>query len=463
MDFSVGQESLLQRGRSPLFDNLISLIQETQNTLIGDPRASGKDINLSLKSIGFGDQLKALVKTNMNLTISGVFIVESIEPNAMAIMSEGKKRLPDIKNGKASFGMVMEKLHNLYDDKIGYLNTTDKDNIPFEFRMAISTAFWSLRNKGGFVFSSEEIAAIILHELGHYDHLIRTFDKTYSKIIDASEIVEYVKSAPDRETVLQLLKFVKTSGKLDKSWSKIVEVTQDYFSKTNSFDSPEYIEAINTVCSIVIAGLSRYTLSQINFSQNPINRPKLLGSSSVGLKDIILDTERSADEFASRNGAYSELSSALIKIDELYNHKTSVLLAQRSLYRQKFVFLTLREFNAKLSYYAEDISAGYDPIFRRIELIVETAKHAFSDPTLSSDLKEELKVQIQTSEKYLKEYRSKYRSDFRELFTSWKNNINRFGRLFKTPFEDRVSKDYDKLQESTRHLSRNPLYYIAKS
>lgn len=463
MNSPIALESLLQRGRTPLFNELVSVYQESFDALLESPRASGKEVNLTLKSLGFIEKIKNTVKDVMNIPISKVIVMESLHPNAMAFFDGFNRKIPSVKNKSMTFGMVMQKIENLYDDKTAVLDN-DNSKLDFTFKLGITTSFWSIRNKDkSFYFTPEELAAITLHELGHFDHWIRTYGRIHAKIIDASEIVTYVKAHPDKDTILEILKRVRESNILDKSWTVILNNTENYFRKTNSFEDQEHLEALNIVATLVSVGLSNYTLTKFNMVQDAYYRPKTVGHTSSGIKDLILDAERSADEFAARNGAYEYLVSGLLKFTELYQNKTNLLLAQRSLYKNYFFFQSLKEFNIQFDYYAEDVMSGYDPIIRRVELIVETAKHAFSDANLPTDVRSDLIEQIKQSETYIKEYKSANRSLIRDKFKAWVNAIEKFGRILKSPFENRVQGDYDKLHEATRHLSRNPLHYIAKS
>lgn len=463
MNSEIGQESLLQRGRTPLLNDLVYLYQNTHDALRDNPRASGKETNIALKSLRFVEDLKAIIKKHMNLPIAKIIITESMYPNAMAGISYKAGKGDPIKSKTTTYGMIIQKVNDFYDDKKAFLDE-GLDKLNFELTLLLTTSFWTIRKKDkDFYFTAEELAAVTLHELGHFDHWFRTIAKIHSKILDASEIVSYLESNPDKEVILQILQKVKDSKSLDKSWNPVLSATENYFKKTNSFDGQEYLEAINTLSTVVAAGASRYTLNRFNQELSVYHRPTNLGTVSPGMKDSILDAERSADEFSSRNGAYEYLAKGLLKLTDLYENNYKLVTAQRSFYKQYFLFTALQQFNKQLSYYAEDILTGYDPLIRRVSLIIETAKHSFSDSDLPEDVKSEIMTQIKNTESYFKDYKNSNRSAFREKFKRWIKEIERFGRIIRSPFENRLRDDYDILQESTRHLSRNPLHYIAKS
>ena len=98
---------------------------------------------------------------------------------------------------------------------------------------------------------------------------------------------------------------------------------------------------------------------------------------------------------------------------------------------------------------------------RRFELIIETAKHAFHDANLPPEAAEDIKQEIALAEQYLESYRSGKNRKIRAGLKNWKDAIGKFGRVFKAPFQDRLSQDYQKLQDATLSVTRHPLYYLA--
>ena len=74
----IATEALLQRGRTPLYNDLVSLYQETQDALRELKSASPAEYNLKLKYIDYPKKLHDVVKKHMGILITKIFIIENI-------------------------------------------------------------------------------------------------------------------------------------------------------------------------------------------------------------------------------------------------------------------------------------------------------------------------------------------------------------------------------------------------
>lgn len=463
MNSEIALESLIQRGRTPLFNDLVSLYQNTQDALRDNPKASGKDIKIVLKLSKFSETLKSVIKKHMNIDIHKVLIVNSSGPNAFVTSAISKEGLKIQKSKKSTLVLEVSKLEDLYDDKTGKISNHNEDSV-LRFFFGITTGLLETKDEEGNPFyTTEELTAVTLHELGHYDHFIRSRSQVVSKIIDAADIVDYIQETPKKETLLKIIDLIRKSNTLDSSWTKILNHVEKQISTDYDLNKKISIETVNTLSVVFSNSIATITLNMYKKFFEELPKSIFLGSSNLGVKDIRLDSERSSDEFAVRNGGMNPLMSFLTKTERLYQGDLSNLFLTQSANSQTFMIYTLQTFRSRLRYYAEDLNKRYDPLMRRLELLIETSKHAFSDPKLPDEIKSDMILQIKESEKYLKEYRSMERSRERDTVSRWVESINKFDRFIKAPFSYRLLSDYDRLQESTRHLSRNPLHYIAKS
>lgn len=459
MTNEVVTESLIQKGKTPFFNDLVALYKESFNEVRKLPSITGGNVLMTLKAIDLKGWIKSIFKAHMNIDLTMVTIEDSIEPNLICwLFMDSPSYLKNTKQNLKSAGMMMDKINQFYDDKTGRYESHQSPVQSYQFGLTLFTSLWTLLNKdGNFYLEPEELAAATLHEAGHIDHFIRASKRIYANTLDASEIVTYLKQTPDRDVVLALLKKIRQSTKLDKSWFPILEATEKYFKTSNSLDSQEYYEALSVLGTLVTAEVADFNLTQINttaYNLGPAERV-------VETRLINLDVERSADEFAARNGTYQYLNSMTGKLQKLATYQHDIFLRQFMWSAPAVVAGYLNYFGSLFQINAEDIANGYDPIIRRMELVVETAKHAFSNMNLSDEIKAEIHRQIVVSEDYIKQYKSTQHQQIRSKIKQWKDNVGKFGRVLASPIQNRLSQDYERLQDANRSLSRNSLYYLA--
>jgi hypothetical protein len=453
---SMALESLTQRGRSPFYNELVSLYQESQDAVSELPNASNGDVTLTLRSIHFKERLRAIVQKHMGIVLDNVVVNETTKANLMCLVGTSDTTSERKKNHEATAGMMVEEINRLYNDKTGYLDQSSATGpLPYRMSFMVTTSMWLMKDDHGqFFFSADELAAASLHELGHIDHFIRAGRRVYGRTLDAAEIVDYVQVHPDRELILYLIAKLKQSKYLSQDYAHMLKITEDYFRTNNAIDDPFYMESLTTLLAVVVAERAAWQLSIFN---------NLLGSGRdrVGTNNHMVESERSADEFAVRHGAYKSLLTMVAKYQSLGEDKHYVYGRLSRSASVSLVIGLCKHFTSMFKMGAEEVNQGYDPIMRRLELMVQTAKHAFSDPGLPSDVKSELHEQIQQCEEYLTQYKSAPHRRARAQFKTWKDNVLKLGRLVSAPFQNRLTGDYERLQNATRSLSRHPLYYLA--
>lgn len=460
MNQAIALEALLQRGRTPLYLDLVSLYRETQDALRELKKASPAKYNIQLKLLDYPKKLKAIVKHHTGLNLITVTVVESRSVNAYATIDMQKNLIDRITKGRQYLPNVLDKINNVYDDRKAKVE--DDKVIPSDigFHFGIFVGFWRMRNSdGSFHFTPEELAAVTLHEIGHFDHWIRTLSKPILKVLDASDIITYVKSDPDRKIILTILDKLKVSKSLDKSWSAVLKVTDLYFRSNVTYSDPQLTEALTCLETLIVAEVSSASLAHVNTLSLFLEHPQ---HSTPNTKLYGVDAERSADEFAARNGAYSELASSLVKITDLSDTNSLMTVNQFVWVFPGVIFSTLMKLSSLLQVSMEDIAFGYDPIVRRLELVAQTAKHALSDSELPIEIKSDILEQIKTTEMYIqKRAKSPYRT-FRKKIKDWKDAVGKYGRVVISPIHDRTMVDYQRLQDASRNLGRHSLYYLSE-
>ncbi len=456
MEKMIASESLVQRGRSALFNDLVSLCQSSQEALLEASNSSLKVLS-GLRKIGFTQALMTLIKKHMNINLTRIDIDEESFPNAMCVLYATNFFDKTVTNKKQTIGQVFEKIHALYDDKEGYLQKTLDKKSPVLFYLYITTGWWTTKQEGRYFLKPEEMAAIILHELGHVDHYIRQVQRVYYRMMDAHDLIDYTLEYPSRDVIQTIIDKLKTSSLLNKQWRDVLTTTEQYFNHHSNPEDPSYLEALSALSALVTAEAAWYNLS--SFWGNIV-----FPISDEIITDIThVDIERSADEFASRNGAYEALSTALTKIYSLIDKNSYLYYKQFLWSAPAAIMASLQKFKALFEVSGEEITGTYDPLIRRLELIVETGKHAYGQINLPSHIQQDIRNQLKQCETYIKEYRSTNRYKMRQKIINWLNVVGKTNRLIFAPFHNRLIKDYERLQQATRSIARNPFYYLNES
>lgn len=451
----IGLEALLQRGRSPLFNEMVDLFTEVDNHLQeARKRLKGRltigTVISTTKTLRLSDKLKKLVEKYTHIPVDKVAISNDQAPNLMATLDPTKSLAEKVKKSKINYQTAMAALERYYDDRNATLDMTKVTDVPYKFGLVIHGGMWlPINDDGTSFFTPQELAATFLHEVGHLDHFIRGMVKTNHTLMDASDIVDYVKSSRDKAFLKLLVdKLAKVRIPSEISKNMIEQLKAKLAS--DDIDNVELDEI-----SDFVGFLSIYLEAS-----NAI--PYLSHVVPSNLHGI--DAERSADEFSVRNGAYADLVSALRKLQSVGEGQNFTRVMKYSLgFAPAAILSYFAKFNALFNVAAEDISHGYDPIIRRLSLIVETAKHAFADPTLSEEASADIKHQIEAAEKCIADYKSQTHVRTRQAIKSWLTNMGKFGRILKSPIDYRIHRDYERLQDANRSLSRNPFYYMAKN
>lgn len=454
MHNDTAMESLVQKGKTPLFIETTKVCQEVFTALESISPLTDQIVYTALKNVDFSTKIKKIVKTYMGIDLSQVIVEKSMIPIPFCCFD-----FPDIIQRTSiktlSAGTIYASIQRHYNNRDGRVDISYIDKIPVVIDLGVTTSLWIIKNKdGSFYHTAEEIAAFILHELGHADFKIREAYRVAVNTIDASDIINYVTEHPNREVILDLIDHVGKSPYFDKNMLPILTVIRKFFVEANDFNDPVYIEALSTLTFLVASEVS---------SNNFVSIDKFLDNryTEVKTSNQLLDEERSADEFSSRNGSYAYLVSALYKARALETHQATLQFSPYMWSSAALVCSSMMNFLALFYLPAENVANGYDPLLRRLSLIVETAKHAFHNQDLPDNVKIDIANQITEAEAYIKQYQSTANFRIRNEITIWKKNIGKFGRVIAAPFQNRLSQDYERLQNSTRSLSRHGLFYLA--
>jgi hypothetical protein len=456
--FSVmSTESLAFQPRSKLYNQVSALCQEALDIIqpkIKVVQLSDKMARDELMKMRFPLRLVEIANEAMGPIFNRCFIESSpMGVNAYCGIDDVTMR------GRGdSLGTLLEKYNRDYDDHSGKLNP--KDDVKVKMFMGIYTGFFVLKTPGGEpYFTADEIAAIMLHEMGHADDFIRTSLRTIKVTTDSAEIVRYVQDHPSAENAMAVIETLKKKNHLDRTWTVMLARCEEYFKNNPEPSDPYFFEALGALCNSMNSSslFNCAYISEMYESGEKQNRR--------WTTETLVDMERQADEFATRNGAGAAAVSGLHKMYQQYNSLSGTLAEMRRspfLAYEIFAMTLTSRINEFINPSIDTSVTAYDPLWRRMELIVETMKHSFSkDP--SEEVKVHYRKEIEIAENIIRRYKSSAAAITRKaILTSTKLVSVPLGVLF-SPFLtwSRRSDDYTKLSHSTRHLTRNDFSYIA--
>ena len=450
MTDSLGQEALTQKGQTPLYKELIEVIKEAQDLLKDKSDLALKKQVDFLHIHDIDTKLISIIKeyTNIHITNFSFGPTDTIDLAFFHSFGvDASKQIYSVSQTHAAFkdafnsetGQLSE---DVYDQYFGLLNVT--------FYMSLGLLTRKTPD-GDFLIHPEEAAAGILHEIWHFEYLISHQVRALMLTTQTADFIKYAEGPVDKTKMNQVISYLESTEQADPKISKLLKHLkrnmQDDQHDVTHYDA----ESIDVIGLFVLKNTSDKMLPHIR---------DILSSQTekVRTREMIVDSERLSDDFASRNGAYLGLVSLLEKLEyENIHNKTyhvNELNAPVSVVNILNYFMSLFDMSP------DEFSLRYDPPIRRLELIVETAKHGFSNRDLPDEVKKDLKRQIDACEICIHRLKSHPFMKRKQMFGEWIKNMEKFGRLIKAPFDIRLSKDYEKLQASTRSLSRHNLYYL---
>lgn len=461
MDSDIATEALLQRGRTPLYKDLVSLYQRTQDALVGLKNASPEEYVHKLNKLQFPTDLAETIYTHTGLIIGQVFLVRTPMAGAFSnAMLKGKdyKQITDNKN---TIHQIVSKVNLLYDDKEGKIERPKKSNPGLVFIIGLYMGLWRYRRPdNSYYFTAENIAAITLHELGHCDIFMKTLGAAHRVLEDVNDVVTYIRKEPDVKVIRAILDHLDKSKYLDRSWRPILKsVTDEFLSKTtHSVD--EYEIMVSAIETLLAADVSDYQVVTMNASIWTGKFEANLATVKTG--NYRVEHERLADEYAARHGSYDALVEAMQKLDNLPRRTTNPDIVVNDWSVPSVILGISDEFKVIFGISNPEINARYDTLSRRLELIIQAAKHAFANPDLPKEVVDDLKSQIANAEKTISDINKSGYQQARMALRVWRQNISKFGRISLSPLVGRMELDYGRLQDATRDISRNSLYYLAR-
>jgi hypothetical protein len=435
-----------------MFLDIIAAVEKFRETLLKDSARSAQSISKLAKSDGFNSTILEIVEKHMKLTLSRVSVYPTLSVNASAGWEIPDQTVGAVSRGKFSPPEFMAVVAKQYNHRTGaYASLRDVSKY-MKFSLMVTSGLLGLTNAEDVPFlTAEEVAAVILHEIGHFDHFIRTLFRTTTIVLDACDVLNRTAANHDLASARTLLHEIDR-GRLPGDWRKIYDKVEAYFAGPSADpNDSQFVEALDVL--ILIYRKSNGLLIKSLWA------PWILSHGDrFSTNNEAVDAERSADEFSARNGAYSALIGALAKMRDDTDlrrrsvHMTFVPLA---------VWSILDRIGKSMAVFTNDSDGVYDGFIPRLRMIADTAKHAMHDPDLPKDVKSDIAAQVEEAELRLKELTSAPYRRTQEALRKLIGTLGAGASALLLPFEYRVVKDTERLQTATRDISRNSLYYLA--
>jgi len=326
-------------------------------------------------------------------------------------------------------------------------------------------------------FTAEELAAVILHEVGHgltiLEHAADIFFRA-DAIYDSVNIKELA-TAPGRAQAVSTLTKASTDAatmnKLPSPAQALVRKATAVASDTSIPTNP-YVVGLMAVALFVLTFLVSWLVFldvlltmalSVALSSKPgeINRGAKT-SDTVVTRNNYAYVEKVADEFVARHGLGGALVTALQKSyggTAVFRTPLGEVLYRNAMGR---VFLLgVQSLKAFFGYPWYAVSYTYDPAILRLENALKNHLVLFKNPNLPADLRNKLISDTQASLTAIAKYKAMPGVKFREAFWGTILRLTTRGSIVDGIASANLSADYDQLQQMTNGLLKNPFYYAA--
>lgn len=423
--------------------------------------------------VEYDKRLSEIIERNFNMRVEVLVITPGVDAGAAAILNHKDAGvntihhlvtgLPEKKNDlRDKFKDIMDILGR----DIDIVNSKAGDLVykAYGLNLQFGVGFIALSDATSNIrpFTGAELAAIMLHEIGH------TF--TYIEVATST----YIRSQMLKESFESLSK---------ETWTKAdIEFAADYIEKnakvkvtlppclktTASVVNPAAVAVGVLFVLLILTNIYKYTKKYITTAAD--NATRLSGRSFDGQKysDTVFTTnnithiERIADEFASRHGAAADLLSGLAKLMFLAQKPGMGPMYKKGAVSPGKILADVQIAVSQMDAWNElqlpiRLTSSYDDDILRLTKLIENNMAIFKDPKLSPDIRREWLDQTKRAKAYIDEFKShnfvKWRMKWNEMLKSTSGGT--LGGIF---MDGNMVADYKVLQLLTDTFIRNPLY-----
>ena len=436
---TIAAESLLNQGYSAFYKDLVDVFTQVEDALKQAENPDYLNVVSAWQTSDVETKVIEIVKRYTGFTLTQVKLMKSKGPNAFILWKNtwSSKTVPQA---------MIASMERLYDDKTGLLKDSAKQKLP----RLVLTLTHGLFNG----FTSVEIASIILHEVGHIDYTVRFERLSQHTLVDTSNILTGLNGNPSVDDIRAIVKIiVQNTNKIPKPYLPAVQSIARYVDKPINVKDAQFLETVSTLAMLIQLTAGAKIISRLQLSI-------VLKPDHFSTDQKFLDEEANADDYAVRQGAGPGLTSAMAKIHTT-NRKVGLDITA---VKDSYQFTQwMDNYRKAVGHHIEDVVPIYYPYIQRIEVICQTAMHAFSQSDLSDEVIADLKHQITYMKAYIDGYYSVHRRDTRQAVQRWRNALTTLKHAVFYTTNNLLREQYNQLQQDTRNLSRHGLYYLAKT
>ena len=442
------------------------------------------------------ENLKAAIKNTINLTVEqmifyttqpkGLFAVECYS-GKVELFNDARSRVfgdKKITNPSKELQEVID-LYKTLDLKTGkFLTTTygtNNDQIFITLHMDISYAFLLHHYVSPEIvdlFTAKELAAVYLHEIGHFSSLIERFKYEYFVMTDITVRINKLVTNYSYKDIAsafinknnELLSTIKDNKdpEISKMYNLCTKAAHAilYF-ESRADDSPIIIKPVSIIVrlltySLVFIMFGIWKITRFNYLWNAV---KSVVNNPLDKTTDMVDTERrstafekDADEYTVRSGYGEYQASALAKLyqygnatadSNLNKHLSRLNGIGNILWFSYQVVQNYAKYHNKAPLYEDDIA--------RLERLAQMTIPAFK--TLPPEIAKQYIYKYENILKIIKSTTNEKTPSLYIMMTYIDKVTNVPVKFLDTLMDNSVSSDYLRLQNQMEELVNNKLYY----
>lgn len=467
-------ESVAFQTKSEFYPDVIAAVRHALDAVaklqVRTPARIVNAINGSL----FQTALRDAVKKHLNYDLTHVYLTPAWEPMLGVLNTIQKTKKFDIDrdirsiatgtgNGKESPSFLLKKTFAAISEGVSAsTGAIDDKYAPYVMcRLVIAAGLFCVSEHSDMdPFTSEEIAAFILHEMGHVVDMadICGWFTYRSALIKETLDAFDVDAAPSQESIKDLVLVLREKLKTLPASKDVVAMGRVLDAADKALVNPlpdEIRDKIEQSLKVVTSSI----IVRVAADEDNVIAPK--DGDVVITKNMKAYRERTADEFAVKYGAGPALMSGLKKLlvySDLKRIRATVdtLAVIRAMV---YYHNALQYMGAVLDMQACTISDGYDSNVDRLRKNIETLYGVFKDVALPPDVSAECIKQVKEMQAEFEAYVNMTHVRQREaIFTALRGFFVGLTRVVLIG-GNTVDSDYRNLYNLTEQLIKNPMHY----
>ena len=348
-------------------------------------------------------------------------------------------------------------------------------------------------------FTAGEIAAIMMHEIGHALTMVEHSADTFATQTRAQSAIQYLKKSNDPKgavsdacstllpAIKELKKSVSTSDKSSTTVIKIANTLEAGLKGLQSIVDTENLEeeswsytvgtftgnilllALGFICIVylnfcffIAGGLLFTEIGRLTYTDTNTG-----GDKTSDLKSNSNNTfkiERWADEYVSRHGYGAELASGLNKLHEYFKYGvlgsiTSHRLRNSTLFN--FICIVYGSIMDKMLIISYLDPHGYENQFSRLSRVLENTYGFFKGEPIPGPAMDQWIRSVETIKAQMKEAKTVSDTEFGKACYNTMRNLISPVRWVQLVYDGNLARDTEIMANQVDAMTNNPFFFIA--